>query len=394
MPNVMIKASITYFDLKEFGFYRLRQGKNPEHIDGTIPDVVASLVMWLEGKMLVNTIPWDVDTNKRRTKMYCRSYKVDSITNDTVLVLWKAVGDSSGNVHGAYASSDVGSDAFNEVITSAGEPGKEVIWGQPCYYWIIPEENKVASIKFANSIADTDSLGHYIKAFVDFRGDFPNKKFSERMMTHPLSGREIKIKSFTFEYKDEKDKIFHAKFKMRTQLYKKASSSLNYVELAKDVTQIVYRDTISAKIDDSRPSWAKICDVIGPAMGIKAPPLKSERHIEVIVDASPNGEELTSLIEKYTEEHDEDSIWNNIGLKVGGRSETTIWLDEFVLRDELNITKVDSEVYTAEQILVAINAQRKRLINKITTKKSEVSVEEEIEAEEVVEYEKLQSEKA
>lgn len=80
------------------------------------------------------------------------------------------------------------------------------------------------------------------------------------------------------------------------------------------------------------------------------------------------------------------SDWNNIGLKVGGRSESTMWLDEFVLRDELVVAQADSEVYTAEQLLIAINAQRTKLIDKIDTKNAE--------NEEMVEDEQPQAEEA
>lgn len=363
-----IKATITYFDLKEFGFYRLRQGKEPEYLDGTIPEVLSSLSNWLDGKQLRNTIPWDTDTNQKRTKVFCRSYKIDPSTNDVVIVLWKAVGDSAGNVHAAYANSDVGSDTSGDLTTSKDAAGTEVIWGQPCYYWIIPNENKVASIRFANSIADIDSLCHYIKAFVDFRGHFPNKKASEFSFYHPVSNREVKVKKFTFEYEDENKKTFSANFKIRTQLYRKASSTLNFNQIAKDVTQIVYRETISAKEDDSRPSWVKMFDILGSAIGNNKPPLSSQRHIEVVVDASPDGDELTELVERYNEKYDDAIGWNNIGLKLGGRNESTMWLNEFVLRDELLIDKIDSEIYTSEQLWKAISEQRQRLINKIDNK--------------------------
>ncbi|TOG64600.1 hypothetical protein [Vibrio parahaemolyticus] len=362
-----IKASITYFDLKEFGFYRLRKKKTPEFIEGTIGDVVTSLEGWLDGKTFRNTIPWDADTNQRRVKMYCRSYKTNTITGDTILVLWKAVGDSNGNVHGAYANSNVGSNTTDDLSTGNEVAGEEVIWGQPCYYWLIPEKNKIASIKFANSVADTDSLCHYIKAFVDYRGNFANKEVSERTINHHTSGRAINIKRVTFTAQDENGNTFHTSFKMRAQQYKKASSTLNYERLADDVTHIVYRDTISATVADTRPSWAKVCDTIGSALGYQTPPTRGQRHIEVIVDASPTGSELTALVDRYSEEHDETSDWNNIGLKLGGRSESTTWLDEFVLTDELIIGQVGNEIYTAEQLLRAITAQRTRLVEKIGT---------------------------
>ncbi|MBE3811130.1 hypothetical protein HJ206_16585 [Vibrio parahaemolyticus] len=216
-------------------------------------------------------------------------------------------------------------------------------------------------------MADTDSLCHYIKAFVDYRGNFANKEVSERTINHHTSGRAINIKRVTFTAQDENGNTFHTSFKMRAQQYKKASSTLNYERLADDVTHIVYRDTISATVADTRPSWAKVCDTIGSALGYQTPPTRGQRHIEVIVDASPTGSELTALVDRYSEEHDETSDWNNIGLKLGGRSESTTWLDEFVLTDELIIGQVGNEIYTAEQLLRAITAQRTRLVEKIGT---------------------------
>ncbi|PMG45630.1 hypothetical protein BCU90_17350 [Vibrio lentus] len=360
-----IKGTVTYFDLKEFGFYRLRKKKDPEYITGDIPQVIDSLFTWLDGKTVCNTIPWDAETNQRRTSMYCRSYAKNEATGDTVLVLWKDVGDSTGNVHGAYANSNVGSDTSDGLTSGSEVAGEGVIWGQPCYYWLIPSENKVASIKFTSSIADTESLCHYVKAFVDYRGQFPNKKVTERTIANARSSREVKIKSFTFEHKDEKGKTFRTNFKMRSKMYKKASASLDYERLADEVSHIVYRETISASVNDTRPLWSKMFDKLGSGLGFQAPPTKGSREIEVIVDANPSPHELRGLVTRYGEEHDETSDWNNIGLKLGGRSESTTWLDEYVVRDELLVPQVENEVYTADQLLRAITAQRTRLVSEL-----------------------------
>lgn len=361
-----IKGTVTYFDLTEFGFYRLRRKKElNEYISGDVPQVITSLLSWLDGKTVCNTIPWDAETNQRRTSMYCRSYAIDEDTGDTVLVLWKDVGDSSGNVHGAYANSDVGSDT-NDGLTSGSEVnGENVIWGQPCYYWLIPEENKIASIKFTSSIADTESLCHYIKAFVDYRGNFPNKRMSERTVANAKSNREVKIKTFTFVHEDAKGKEYRTNFKIKSKMYKKASASLDYERLADEVTHIVYRETISASVTDTRPLWSKMFDKLGAGLGFQAPPTRGSREVEVIVEANPTPAELRGLVTKYGEEHDETSDWNNIGLKLGGRSESTTWLDEYVVRDELIVPQVDNEVYTAEQLLRSIKAQRTRLVSEL-----------------------------
>ena len=57
--------------------------------------------------------------------------------------------------------------------------GQDVIYGQPMYYWYIPEHNLIASVKFPHSLADSEGVSHYIKKCIDLRIDHPRKKLTE-----------------------------------------------------------------------------------------------------------------------------------------------------------------------------------------------------------------------
>lgn len=52
------RGLITYFDIEQFGFYRLRQKKVGEPLDIDTDDLLLRLSDWLTGKQFQNTVPW------------------------------------------------------------------------------------------------------------------------------------------------------------------------------------------------------------------------------------------------------------------------------------------------------------------------------------------------
>ena len=77
-----------------------------------------------------------------RSKTYCRGVAIDPQTNDIVVVLLRAVGDGSGNLHGVKMGSAVGAGESETVKAGTDVKGDKIIWGEPCYYWIIPEHSR------------------------------------------------------------------------------------------------------------------------------------------------------------------------------------------------------------------------------------------------------------
>ncbi|HHP1483828.1 TPA: hypothetical protein ACR6NM_005240, partial [Klebsiella pneumoniae] len=79
------------------------------------------------GKAIEETIPWDVNTSPMRSKTYCRGVAIDPQTNDIVVVLLRAVGDGSGNLHGVKMGSAVGAGESETVKAGTDVKGDKII---------------------------------------------------------------------------------------------------------------------------------------------------------------------------------------------------------------------------------------------------------------------------
>lgn len=366
-----IRGLVTFFNFDYFGFYRIRQGKMGEHHSGSIPEIFSDMERWLKGKNLKDSLPFDKNSISRKSRTYCRSFAKNKVTGDIVMTLWKSVGTKSGGVGGAFADEDLSSKAKQTLTTGTEVDGKEIIWGQPSYYWVIPEENKIASIRLPNSSIDTYSFCQYIKSYVDYRRHSSNKKETSRTFCHPKTNEEVKSKSITYEIK-EKNETFSLNFKAIARQFKKNTSSTDIEKLSQEVTHIVYRESIEKTVPDTRNDWVKLYDKLGDLFNIdsEAPPTTETSDIELILEAKPSPEALQTMLNDYAEDYDDKEEWRNVGLKRDGRSGRTTWLNEFVVTDEIHLPINNNDYYEASEILSVINTHRTRLLTSLSTKNS------------------------
>lgn len=90
---------------------------------------------WVKGRTLASTIPWDPETKNNKSKCYCKDIYKDSSTGDYFVVLWKSDTDAAGTLLGAAEDDKTGTGKVIEYTNS--HKGDKVIWGRPCYYWVI-----------------------------------------------------------------------------------------------------------------------------------------------------------------------------------------------------------------------------------------------------------------
>lgn len=381
------RSLVTYFNFDCFGFYRIRQGKVGEYQNGTIEEIFSDLENWLKGKNLKDTLAHDPDTISRNKSTYCRSFEKNQTTGDIVMTLWKAVGTKNGGVGGAFADESLSSGSKATLKTGTEVDGKEIIWGQPAYYWIIPEYNKVASIRVPNSLVDTSAFCQYIKSYVDYRRTSTNKKETPRVFVHPKTQKEIKTRTVTYQAENDKEK-FSLTFKVLARQYKKSTSSVDLEMICRDVTHIVYRESIMKSVPDTRKEWVKLFDKIGSLMGVdvEEPETSEINNIELIIEAKPSPEKLQVMLDEYAEEYTDDIEWCNVGLKRDGRSGRTTWLNEFVVTDEIYLPFTDNDYYDSKDILSVLNQHRVRLVSSLNAVEPEVvNSESESESEQAVE---------
>ncbi|CAI1615006.1 hypothetical protein KFQ06_20675 [Serratia entomophila] len=365
----MDNGSITFFDIKACGFYRLKKKADElEYKSGGIIQVMDDLEEWLKDKSFEQTLPWKKEEQPLRTRVYSRGLARDLETNDAVIVLYREVGNGNG-IHGIKVDSKVGGDSKG-TIKAGNEGGKDkIIWGEPCYYWVIPEINKVASIRFPHSYADTYLFCNYFAQHVNNNSKLGDRKKSKRTIeAKNTPGRMVDIYSTTFQHTID-GKGVNCIFKFITEETKLKAVKENLAKIRHKITHTFIRDvTCSNQEDPRQPILILTSNVLASLVGaekrdqiIGAPPiLKQPKKIEVKIDGAPSDEELQDLFAMRAV----DSDWD-VGFKLSD-NDTPVWLSSYVARTRLPLHDSDgSEHYSANFLLDEIKKIRADLIREV-----------------------------
>ncbi|MBX5597560.1 hypothetical protein ISE12_22530 [Pseudomonas aeruginosa] len=257
-------------------------------------------------------------------------------------MLWKGDSDRNGPLYGITVNPDGSIEQVVEQTKTKGN--KQMIWGRPCYYWVIPELNMVASIKFDNSRTDSAMFQDWISGCINFRVPLPE---------YIVSSTE---KGFTrFEIKDDKFKYY---FQFDVSMKSLSTSSAEMQELARKVTQIVRRETVSIKEVNKRQGFARIFK------NFEVPYISAEdnstRQVELRIEAKPTVEELEHIIETYAADHDTKS-WEDVGF-VLDKPTSIVWASRYRLTDHISIEDNGQPVFKADEIYAKVKENRDRYL--------------------------------
>lgn len=365
----MDNGSITFFDITACGFYRLK--KNPEELDykfGGLTGVLDDLESWLKNKNFEQTLPWNKSEQPLRTRVYSRGLVRDNKTKDAVIVLYREVGNGNG-IHGIKVGSKVSGDSKGTIRAGREHGEDKIIWGEPCYYWIIPELNKIASIRFPHSFADTYLFAQYFIQHVNNNSKLGTRKKSKRTFESAKTpGRTVDVITTKFQHKDG-DKEINCIFKFMLEETKLKAAKENFERLRSKITHTLIKDTTVVNEKDTRQPLLKLTSVaLASLIGennrnklIGAPPvLEQPRRIEVKIDGAPSSDELKNLFDMRGDE----SEWD-VGFLLADRA-NPVWLSSYVARTKLPIHDSDGfEHYSAKFLLDEINKIRDDLISEV-----------------------------
>lgn len=348
---MIIPAHLNFFSIDKCGLYK----QGDEFPKGLDPAETFELIyQWVQGKPMEDTIPWDPASMKSGSaKCYCHDFYKCEDTGEFLFVLWKSETDSAGAIWGAQASAQTGSS--NVVEYTNNYKGKKVIWGRPCYYWIIPKLNTVVSIKLDHSVCDSGLFQEWVNKCITNRARHENKN-----KTATDSGQ------VRFEFTDNSD-IAGNRYSYRFEVHLRSLNTGHAPlrELASRVTHIVRRDTIKLNTGyDERPEWVKIFDKI-PHLSAK--PKAKTRQIEVRAEAKPTAAEIQQIIEKFAKEERKRSDWNNVGFET---DKGTVWVDSYRLHETVNFNKDASTIFAASDIHFRLSNVRDRVLAGVKTAES------------------------
>lgn len=355
----MERGLISFFEVNECGFYRIRNNKESEHVEGSLSESLALVEQWVKGRDFTQTVPWDTESAHQRSQVYCKDIAVDSITKDVLFVFWKRYGDDSGKVKGISPDAKFGANPGDSIKVEAKVRGQNAILGEPMYYWFIPEFNIIASINFPHSIASTTEVCSYIKRCIDFRINHPRKSVVEQTSFNQYSNKELTIKRVMYKSEDGK---YSMNFRFDVHMKELSSEKANLKSLSNKITHIVVRDTISTVQEDQKDSCFRLFDLLQG----KSLKKKFQKQVEIIEERRLSEDELKSMLEVYHQECKPGDTWNNVGFREDG-NDTTRWFNKYVTKENILMKPLDKNdnFYSANSLLEELQKRRVDLLQAV-----------------------------
>lgn len=351
----MSTGLVTFFKYTQLGFYRF--GNDEYHEPLTMDDMLESLHDWFQDRIsLEDTLLWDDETPgySHKKKVYLKAIEKDADTGEYILVLWRSVGSGDG-VYGIKADARLDDDTLYDANDAAD--GERVIWGESAYYWFIPSRNIFASIRFPNSIADTQLMNSFFKDFMWLHSDI---RVKHREVKEGKQGSYTTV-SFPAQREGETGNLW---FRINSKQYSKLTTRADLSAIARDITHFVKREVIAAR-EENQPDWTRL---FGNLPFVSAEVTKDTRKVEVNIEARPTAEQLQRIFEQYNEDYNGGlDGYRNLGFKkegVGG----VCWLNSFVVKSVLPIDDTtgggvdETGHYTTERLFTALQFKRESLL--------------------------------
>jgi len=340
---VIITGHMNYFSVNKCGLYR-QDSSTPKGI--SLTETFELITNWVSGKPLANTLPWSAQFRSGGSQCYCKDIYTSEETGDILLVLWKSDNGTSGTILGAPEDAKTGE---GDVVTYTGDHGgKKLIWGRPMYYWIVPSENLIVSLKFDHSVCDSQLFQDWVTACISNRVAHKNK----RKETTESGQTRLSFTDGTING----DYRFRYQFDVGLKTADTANATMS--ALAASITHIIKRETVTIVTSDERNQWVKFFDNFP---FIKPAPNSKTRQIEVKAEARPTATEVKQIIESFSKENRRSGEWDNVGF--GTADKQVIWVDRYRLRNAIAYEIPKEGVITAVDLCEAINTRRDKFLN-------------------------------
>jgi hypothetical protein len=337
----MQDARVTFYTAAKCGFYK-RGEKEPSF--GGLAGTFQQLANWSNGLALSLTKLTDPAPDADTMPVYVLEMR--PCGNDWILACWNEVPSADGNITSVSKDSIVGAPQvhLNEVVENS-------IPGYATYFWVIPDKNVVASIKFSDFTTGLKAMSAYVNDFLALES------------TYAIDAVDAEGKSYIAGYTDKADKIATAaKPKFQLVTFNKKGRRAYLLENHAKIKRVlrVGRVTLENVVD--RTTFQSLVRFIRGDLNRNSDVEVGVHSARVELQYTPTEEELKAMIEA-DDADDDGSRWEDLGFELNGEG-STIWLNRSRASDTfaLNVELGGSGVVKTEMLAQALHAQRDQIL--------------------------------
>lgn len=327
----MEKAKLKFYSISRCGYYK--RGNYQSSLTD-LSSTLNEIKDWIVGKTLQQTKTTDfLDLKNEQLPVYCVGLE-KSQSNHFLMATWNEIENISGNISSISKNEPISTATSNVESTILPEDN---IPGFATFFWFIPEDDIVATIRFNHIENGMIKMNSFIKGFL--------ARFSKYAIIEADENERENIK--ILGYGSEKDYETNLYPYFDTRL-KRLNGKVEYIKNNIDkITKIIRKASVSSEVPQDESFFRSLMTKIGSKQNRK---LDREIEFRLEVKTKPNYKELNDIIDSWREEH--ESVWDDVGFKMK-KEDKPYWLSsEIPTKDiELNVNRINNEFVKLDDLL-------------------------------------------
>jgi len=327
----MEEVKLKFYTIERCGYFK--HGEEGCQL-GDISDILDDLQDWISGLTLQQTQTTNILTAAtEKLPVYCVGVK-KSINDHYLLVTWNKVESNNGSMPSINKDAPINTVTTN--LESTPLPTGNIP-GYATYFWFIPEDNMLATIKLNHIENGHIGMNCYLKGFLT--------RFSKYSITVE---NEDDIQSSTlvgYGTEENYDENLHPYF---TSKLRRLAGKTDFIRAKRnDITKLTRKTTISQTVTNNITLYEKLMYEIGLT---QPQALNDTVELKYEIKTQPNAQELEDIITSWEEDHEQ--VWDDIGFTIKGLP-NPLWLSSEVPSKnvELNLTRTNDEFVDFDVLL-------------------------------------------
>ncbi|PWN06708.1 hypothetical protein [Rhodohalobacter mucosus] len=335
-------ANLNFYEIINCGYYE--RGSELFRY-GNFQSLLTNLHTWVQNRPFELTKTYDSDDYKNTMPTYC----FDLISNNNgnyLLTTWNETPTDQGNVASVNRNSNVG-----EYDVDVAEIDDDYVLGYPTYFWILPEQEIFATIRFNNPLNGHPNLKRFFTNFLS--------KYSQFVVVDE-DGDEGNHEILGYRNMDERDPSIEQLVPKFHSMPMRESGSLGFLlSNSERIYKVLRKNKLSHR---SRELKNRLFEEVGILERENNVDADNEYKVKYELDISPTQENIRSVYDYWSQnidgERDDSNYWSDIGFKISGES-GDYWLSSLLKKGsfDLNIQRHEEEVVVASSLLGVLEEQ-------------------------------------
>lgn len=345
MAKVKAEASIALSKIGQCGFYQ--RGEDLPAF-GSTDEMLSMLEFWSSGKSMTLTKIFDPEASDHEMPTYLLGILKSG--NDWIVAIWNELQSTDGGVASVSNDSIVGRP---QVHTNTIVPNS--IPGYATYFWLLPQESLMASIRFQHRTTGLQAFQKYAERFLG--------AYSKHVVREMEDGVK-KITGYTIDGKGPATNSLQARFRVLANM--KSSELDKLRESVDSIVRVLRRGHLQGTKAEDQTTFATFVQFVR-GTGKKVAMLKP-KHVSLELDYTPSLDELNGMIE--SEEQDLGvSAWDDLGFKLKGEAKI-IWVRNSRARGKFlfDVDRLDAEMIDLQSLARALAADKRKILGLLQPK--------------------------